>query len=198
MKKFIKIISLIIIIVSLFTLTGCFDKNVKKITDNLNARNDKKISLGSWNENIYTNDFLNVKYTMSEGWTRHSDEEIANMMDIGTEYLNDDQKVYAKIAELTSVTYLMASDDSTGSNVILMSERQLTNKIKIETYINSLKNNLSKNETLSYEIGETNKVSVNNIEYTVLDAKASMNGVTVYQKYYIRKQDKYFISIVIT
>lgn len=193
-----KIFYLMIIIVSLISLSGCFDKAYDKASEKLNARNDKAISLGSWDNNVYTNDFLNLKYTKKDGWERYSDEEIAKLLDISSEYLSDNKKYMTEVAKLTTVTYLMANDPNTNSNVILMTEKTALAGIDVNKYLSSLKTSLSSNENLNYEFEDIKKQTINGVSYTVLEAKVSANGVNMFQKYYVRKQDKYFVGIIVT
>ena len=199
MKNNIKrIMYLMIVIISLITLTGCFDKVYDKASEKLNARNDKAISLGSWENDVYTNDFLNLRYTKKEGWERYSDEQIAELLDVGSEYLSDNNKYMTEVAKLTTVTYLMASDPNTNSNVILMTEKTAIAGIDVNKYLSTLKTNLSSNENLNYEFEDIKKQTINGVSYTVLEAKVSTNGVNMFQKYYVRKQDKYFVGIIVT
>ena len=199
MKNNIKrIMYLMIVIISLITLTGCFDKVYDKASEKLNARNDKAISLGSWENDVYTNDFLNLRYTKKEGWERYSDEQIAELLDVGSEYLSDNNKYMTEVAKLTTVTYLMASDPNTNSNVILMTEKTAIAGIDVNKYLSTLKTNLSSNENLNYEFEDIKKQTINGVSYTVLEAKVSANGVNMFQKCYVRKQDKYFVGIIVT
>ena len=64
---------------------------VEKKVENNSVTNDQQeeqkveISMGNWNNNVYTNDFLGLKFNLPEGWTYSSDEEIAEMMNLGIE-----------------------------------------------------------------------------------------------------------------
>ena len=134
---------------------------------------------------------------MPEGWIYSSDEEIAEMMNLGTELLNDEQKASAEIAKLTSAYYMVAQDENTGSNVTIVSEKQLANTTT-EDYISALKTQLSSVQSMSYKIGETSKEKVGEIETDTLTVSAETYGVQVAQKYYVYKIDKYIVAIIAT
>lgn len=202
MKKTLKNMLIILLTASmLFLLVGCGNKE-ESTTNNITneeATEEKKVefSMGEWNDNVYTNEFLGLKFKLPEGWTYASDEEIADMMNLGTEFLNDDQKVAAEVSKLTSAYYMVANDPNTGNNVSIISEKPVM-EVYTENYINQLKAQLSAVESINYEIGETSKEKIADREYDTLTASASMSGVKITQKYYIYKMDKYFIGIITT
>lgn len=202
MKKTLKNMLIILLTASmLFLLVGCGNKE-ESTTNNITneeATEEKKVefSMGEWNDNVYTNEFLGLKFKLPEGWTYASDEEIADMMNLGTEFLNDDQKVAAEVSKLTSAYYMVANDPNTGNNVSIISEKPVM-EVSTENYMNQLKAQLSAVESINYEIGETSKEKIADREYDTLTASASMSGVKITQKYYIYKMDRYFIGIIAT
>lgn len=194
MKYLRSICKVFIVVLILITFSGCG----KEIKEKVSAKNDKNISLGSWNENTYENDFLNIKYTLPENWSRYSDEEIAEVMKLGSEYLNDKQKLMQKLSELTTVTYMMSSDPTTGNNVILMSEKILLKDADINYYIDSVKKQLSLVETIKYDVTDEEEVNINGVKYHSVTLSADYGSVKLNQRYYVRKNGKYFISIIAT
>lgn len=206
MKKAIKGLLIIFLIVSmLFILTGCGKDEEKTTTDNTtNTANEQpaqeqkvEFSMGEWNNNVYTNDFLGIKFNLPQGWTYSSDEQIAQMMNLGEEFLNDDQKKVAEVAKLTSAYYMVANNPNTGNSVSLMSEKP-SMEVTTEFYLNQLKTQLSAVESMNYKIGETSKEKVAGREYDTLVATVSMSGIEFIQKYYVYKMDNYFIGIITT
>ncbi len=211
MKKMLKGISIILIIAStLILLTGCGKEKEEtpKTTpnENVNVENNveeqkdnsaEKFSMGEWNNGVYENKFLGLKFKLPDGWTYSSDEEIAKTMNIGKELLNDDQKAAAEIANLTSVYYIMANNPNTGDNISIMTEKPLM-EATTEYYLSQLKSQLSSVKSMEYKIGEVTKEKVANIEFDVLTVTAKMSGIELTQKYYIHKMDKYFLDIIVT
>ena len=193
-----KIGKLLIVLFIVFALCGCGKKTTDKLVDKLSAKNDPKISLGTWSDNTYTNDFLGVTYTMPEGWVRKTDEEILEDMELGAELIGNNAELNKKIAELTTVTYFMTSDINTGNNIILMSEKTFSSNITIDKYMDAVITNIQKVDTINYTVGERKKENINGFKYESLDLSASSDGVTINQRYYVRKNGRYFISVIIT
>ncbi len=202
MKKILKnILGIVLIISMLFLLAGCGNKDEEdtaKKNEETNIKQEEQIvefSMGEWNDNVYENNFLGIKFNLPEGWKSSTDEEIAEMMNLGVEMLNDDQKAAAELAELTSVTYVVANNPNTGNSVTIMSEKPLM-EVTTEYYITQLRTQLSAIESMKYEIGETSKEKIADTEYDVLTVSVPDYGIM--QKYYVHKMDKYIICIIAT
>lgn len=209
MKKIIKGLLIFMLIGSmLFLLTGCGDKEDSKKEDKedvaeqkqeINAEETEKpeFSMGEWNNNVYTNDFLGLKFNLPEGWSYSSDEEIAEMMNLGVELLNDDQKAAAEISKLSAVYYMVAQSPNKVSNVNILSEKQLTD-ITTEEYINAVKTQLLSVQSINYEVVGTSEGKIGNIQTNTVTLKANTSGVEIAQKYCVYKIDKYIVCIIAT
>lgn len=204
MKKVLKSMLAIVLTASmLFVLSGCGNKEEEKATnDNKNTKVEQEnktveFSMGSWSDNVYSNDFLGLKFKLPNGWKYSSDEEIAEMMNLGTELLNDEQKAAAEISKLNNAYYMVANDPNTGDNISIISEKPAM-EVTTEFYINQLKTQLQNVNTINYEIGETSKETVAGKECDTLTVDASMSGVKMTQRYYIYKVDKYVVCIIST
>lgn len=185
MKKKIWL-AIVLVFSALFFVTGCSGIFLSEET-----KEKKDISLGSWEGNNYKNDFLGLTYAMPSDWTRYSDEEIKDLMEIGTE-LVDASEISKKIAELTSVTYMMTTS-STGSNVILMSEKQIGD-VKVETFAEALKQGLEAQTAFNYQVADIKTETIDGKEFITVEADVE----TLKQKYFIYKVDKYMVSIIAT
>lgn len=204
MKKILKSMLAIVLTASmLFVLSGCGNKEEEKTTNDnekTNVEQENKtveFSMGSWSDNVYSNDFLGLKFKLPNGWKYSSDEEIAEMMNLGEELLNDEQKAAAEVSKLNSAYYMVANDPNTGDNISIISEKPAM-EVTTEFYINQLKTQLQNVNTINYEIGETSKETVAGKECDTLTVDASMSGVKMTQRYYIYKVDKYVICIIST
>ena len=205
MKRAIKIALIILISITiLFVLTGCGKE--EKISTNTTIIEDKEIekteteteiSIGEWKGNTYENDFLGIKFNLPQGWKNLTSEEITEMMNLGEELLNDDQKLAAEIAKLTSVYYMVANNPNTGDSVTILSEKLMTD-VTEENYLNQLKNQLTSVESMEYEIVESSEENVAGKSYKTLSVNANLSGVIVPQKYYIYKLDNYMVCIIVT
>ena len=154
--------------------------------------NTKKIELGTWQDNIYTNNFLNIKYTLPDSWSVTTNDELAEHMKTDVDTLTDSNK----LSELSVVYHFMVIDETTGNNVILLSEKD--NVSSIRTYINSVKAQLKNVTTMKYTIGDENDETINGIKYKTLEVDCNIENQVLKQKYYIVKDNDYFTSIIVT
>ena len=152
-------------------------------------------SIGEWNGNVYTNDFLGISYKLPDGWIKYSDEEIAAVMNLSMEMLNDNQKALADLAKLTVVYYMLVKNPATGENISVFTEKVHLDVTSIY-YLENLKAQLSTLTAINYTIGDFTKETVGGREYDVLTATTSVADKTLTQKYYCCKLGKYFLSIV--
>lgn len=205
MKKTLKNMLIVLIAISmLFLLVGCGNKENNTATNTNNEENGQapeeqkvEFSMGEWKDNVYTNNFLGLKFNLPEGWTYSSDEEIADMMNLGVEILNDDEKAATEIAKLAAAYYMFATEQNTGNMVTIVSEKPVID-MTTEAYIERLKNQLLGLENLNYKVVGVSKEKIANTECDSLTVNVDTNGVAVTQKYCVYKIDKYIVSITIT
>lgn len=154
-----------------------------------------QVSMGSWNGRVYTNDFLGLKFKLPDGWTRYGDEEMAEIMHLGTELLDDNQKYLAELAKLNIVYYILVNNPATGDNVVIMTEKSALD-YTIDYYLDAVKAQLLNLESIDYEVSDSFKEKIAGKEYSAVVANVS--GVNMTQKYYARKLDKHFLAIIVT
>lgn len=210
MKKMLKDISIILIIASaLILLTGCGKgkEETSKTTpnENVNVKNNveeqknnstEEFPRGEWNNGVYENKFLGLKFKLPDGWKYSSDEEIAKNLNNGLELLNEDQREKVEEAlETKGVFYLQANDLTTNNNVQVFTEKVPTG-ISEEAYLEQVSKQLSALENVNYNIGEIAKEKVTNKEYTTLQVE--IPEYNVLQKYFIYKKDNYIVGIIVT
>ena len=180
--------------------TAVVKNNQTTTDDNNTTGNETKttdISRGEWNGNQYVNEFANIKFNLPSGWSKYSDEQIAQVMNVGVELLNDDQKKLAELAQSMVIYGMVANDDTTKANVSVLLEKP-TMKITPESYATSLKQQLEAVSSIQYKVNETATAKVGSEEYTELTSTASVSGVEIGQSYYIRAEGDYIITIIVT
>ena len=117
MKKTLKImlvIAMLSIVVICMTACGKKEENKNEVA-NENKTTTVEVSRGTWNGNQYVNEFAKVKFNLPTGWEKYSDEQIAEMMNIGVEMLNEDQKKLAELAQDNALYGMVANNPSTRS-----------------------------------------------------------------------------------
>lgn len=208
MKKNIKSLLILLIIgCMLFALTGCGDKETTKKEDREEVIEQKQdiaeeqqseveFSMGEWNDNVYTNDFLGLKFNLPEGWTYSSDKELAKELNNGLELLNEDQRESVeKALETKGIYYLQAKDPATNNNVLVFTEK-VPKGTSEEYYLQQVANQLSAIESVNYNIGQIGKENILNKEYFTLQEEIEEYGVL--QKHYIYIKGDYVVGIIIT
>lgn len=201
MKKTLKILLILAMLCVLtITLVGCGndeEKNKENIANNENEVTTVEISRGEWQDNKYVNDFAGIKFNLPEGWEKYSDEQIAQLMNIGAEALNEDQQKLAELAEQTGVYGMVVNNPSTGANVMVLIEKPIL-KVTPESYLTSLKQQLELVEAMDYEIGNIYTKEIGGVEYYGLDAEASVSGITMGQNYFSKAVEDCIVSIIVT
>lgn len=189
----------------LFTLTGCGDKendtnksgtNDDFITNQVQTStdNNSKIELGKWENNVYSNNFLKLKINLPTGWTIATDEELAKLMNIGTEIVANEDAYLAEIAKQTGVYYASASDSSTGDNILVFSEKPLRDA-SVKEYIEATSANLESLSSMKYTIKGTDTETIGSRTYDTLTVELVDAGIT--QRYYLYKEGKYFVGVIV-
>jgi len=191
----------------LFTLTGCGEKEEDKnkagenndlATNQVQTsadNNSSNLELGKWENDVYSNNFLDLKISLPEGWTIATNEELAKMMNIGADIVASEDKYLAEVAKQTGIYYASASNQSTGESILVFSEKPLRDATMKE-YIDATAANLTKLTTMKYSIKGTSTATIGSRTYDTLTVEVEDAGIT--QRYYAYKQGKYFVGIIIT
>lgn len=143
--------------------------------------------------NIFTNECLNMKFTPTEDMVMLTQEEVYQAMESGAEILDinniDD---YDLLSEL-SVTNVL-----TNESVMIQAEKVKYSAINIDQYIKVLKNQLEDIEEYKFEISDTYAYELCGRTYNTLDAKAEIEGIELNQKYLVSEVGDRFVVISFT
>ncbi|HBL85290.1 MAG: hypothetical protein A2Y17_03585 [Clostridiales bacterium GWF2_38_85] len=101
MKK--AVVILMIISMLILNLAGC-----SIIQDTLSPNAER----GTWNDNVYTNEFANLRFKNADNWLVMTDEEISKMMQLGIDYIDND-KYSKELLDLTTIYDMMVKNNST-------------------------------------------------------------------------------------
>ncbi len=209
MKKLLSIMLALVLCLSLAACTsGKEEKSttdvasvVNSLADNTSGEEEKTISRGTLNGNVYSSEFLGIKFTKPDSWIYSSDEQIASVMNVGMDML-DANEFAKKATELASVYDMMAVDSSTGNNISITYENLKmsgSTDISYDDYIANLKNmmgNLSAITSVGFE--EASTIDLGSQEFTKLAAHVSYGNVDCDQVYYLKKVGNYMAIIILT
>lgn len=150
-------------------------------------------------ETGWESEWLGIRYTLPEGMTMSSDEELNEMMGLGQEVLSEDfSELQLKYAEMASVYEMMSKDELGVTNVIVLSEK-LPMSLTAEEYVEVLTQQLAQVSTVQYEVtGDTETVTIGATDFVKLSTEADYDGVKMYQEYYVTVRDDRAATITLT
>lgn len=183
-----KLLSIVLLITTLVSLVAC-------------GGSGKKLTRGTLDGNVYTNEYLGFTFTKPSGWIYATDEEIAETMNLGAElYLNDDFK--KALDNSGSIYDMMVVDNSTGTNMSVGYEnlaRSFSTRITVEEYIDALEEQSKNLNGISIVFpDEYDTVTLGEKEYTRVICNVTSNGIKMQQIYYLVKVDKYMAFAILT
>jgi ABC-type glycerol-3-phosphate transport system substrate-binding protein len=188
MKK--KMIIAIVVVLLVAMLAGCGG----------DANGAKKLVRGSWAGDTYTNEYLNLTFTMPEGWSSMSDEQLATLMGLSADNLAAaGVEVNKEMLELMTIVDMQAQDPMTGNNVLVNIEnigKMAKNVVSEEDYIDLTREQLE--EAYGYTFSDYTTETVAGETYTMAKGEVTMSGIAMSQYFYVRKVDKYMLAIIVT
>ncbi|MCL2563643.1 MAG: hypothetical protein FWE08_06370 [Oscillospiraceae bacterium] len=108
-------------------------------TSEANVQRDGFPQRGSWDGDVFTSEYLGLQFTMPSGWVAVTDEELADAMGIGFEFMERETDYHdlMELFGLLAVIEMGAACMFTGGNINITFER-LTfpqNRLTAEEYI---------------------------------------------------------------
>ena len=195
MKKGFRVLVPVLIIAGLFLVLLLVNQNNSN-NNNEATNKEEKISAGVWEGNVYTNSFLDIKFTNPEGWTYKSKEELADLMKLSLETLDnltDENTEYIKeLSKQITVYYLFSSNPKNGNCVQIITENPVM-EVTEEYYLNK---QFTNTEAIKYEVLDNSEKNIGKYDYKALTLKAK--DYNIYQRVYIRKKDSYIINLAFT
>lgn len=193
-KKIFAAMAILILLLSA-TLTGCKDLGGSSQP----SESDIK---GEWTDGVYANKFFNLKFTLPEGWNAASDEEILEIMNLGSELLDDKDNMIQEMLKQKQIYNMMAADPTTGVNVsVVMENLALTvggTSYDAQEYADFTAEQLEAIEELNYTASDSKEVELAGETYVQLPMSVEISGISMEQAYYLRKLDKYMVCIIVT
>lgn len=154
---------------------------------------------GTLDGDTYTNEYIGYSYTLPEGWSFASQEDLDEMMDAGGELLNEGQKAGAEYAKIATIYDMMAQSPE-GCNIIVMLDNLKLyvggTGTSVEDYIDNLVTQLEAVSSMSYTYGEVSQVNVFGHDWSVLPTE--LTGTGIVQTYNICRIDDYIAAMIVT
>jgi hypothetical protein len=192
-----KIVVLLVVLLFISLLSGCFFSDL--VADQ--AEEEREFIRGACVENVYASEYANLMFSAPEDWQYASYEEMAEIMGVGLDVLQDsDQKVNQKLLELKVIYDMMAVNSTTGSSVSVLYENLALSlgglRMTEEEYLDICQENLESIQELEYEFSGVTELQIGTDTYKAFIAELPDIGVRQY--YCARKVDKYMLCIIIS
>lgn len=159
---------------------------------------------GNCENGVYTNNFAGIRFTKPDDWFAWTDEEIAELMGVTQELLqNDGANINPKLLELQMIYDAFVQNPSTGTNVQVIFENLSLvmggANITEQDYLDITWSQLEALTTIVYEReGDVSAYNICGKEYQGVKVKSTMNEMEMEQYYCVRKQGKYMVNIILT
>ena len=184
MKKVLSILLCLTMVIGIFAACSSSGSSAKYVP-------------GKAEGSIFTSEWIGIQYTKSDDMIYATDEELEEMLDISADALYEDEKPGEQLidyAKASSVIEMMASSIY-GDNVLLMTEKLPFQNITMEQYIESFQKQMDGQGT-TFD-GQTSKTFAGK-EFTQLDYSMDISGISLYQTYYLYKQENRMVAIIVT
>lgn len=164
-------------------------------------------SMARWEGDTFISSWAGFKVSLPEGWMKLTDEEIKQVIDMGSDAVagSSGEKVQEYIdANVIYPMYISENPENMvevdfASSIIVVYEKMVAlNNVLVkdgETYLKSMKSQLEQTD-MGYEFGEIEKVQFAGSEYHKIVAE--LGELNLKQIYYSKKVDSYIVSFIIT
>ncbi|MBQ8297293.1 MAG: hypothetical protein IJX77_05870 [Ruminococcus sp.] len=162
--------------------------------------------MGSVDGNVYTSSFSGLKFTAPDGYVFSTEEEILEMMNIGTEIMGDKGELYMELAEQGSIYDMVAQDPVTGDNVMIMYENlgaygsAVADAYDVDTYLEAVELQFEGLESsgIIYEKANESDVTLGGREFRKVEFSCHYEtyDLTTNQAYYIAKDGDYMTVVI--
>ncbi len=184
-----KIFGIILFLFTVMLISGCSKKE------------EKKFSIGTWNDNVFENTWLNMKLEINNDWSLATDDEISELMGVGTEYLNElkgtNNKALETAAKLKTIYgFLAYSPDATNSIQLMYENLAKTlggTKYSEKEYLDVVKEQLPQEQ---FELVDESTIEIAGKTFYTMEF--SVYDGALIQRYLSYKLDKYMVSLLIT
>lgn len=195
MKKRLKIITTVLIVLSIMLMAGCQKKG------------DKELSLGKIDGNKYTNEYFGFTAELPQDWNVADQETMKQMMDKGQEVVaKDNEKLQKKLdlAEIKLLNLFMATKnplDFQGINPNILSNAEKLSTLQGikdgKEYLEASKKLLEGNKQIPFKFDkEIYTETISGKDFAVLEATLESGDIKITQKYYSLIIDKYALNFI--
>ncbi|MCL2575143.1 MAG: hypothetical protein FWE33_01800 [Defluviitaleaceae bacterium] len=151
------------------------------------------VSRGVWNGDVYTNAYLDMSFTLPEGWNVLSDAEVAALLGLGLDFFE-----FNLPGDADLFTDIYVQDPNTGNNVQIIFERlhPLLSGIPTDVFVEFASEGIE-------DIGGTVDLNfpitrIGSYDWHSFGTELSFSGTVAYGRQFINIQDDIIRYIIIT
>ncbi|MCL1936317.1 MAG: hypothetical protein FWF57_08110 [Defluviitaleaceae bacterium] len=191
----------------LFFLTACGSAQSRTTTSNTQEiptenTNSNGLKRGIWDGNVYTNEWLGVRFFMPDNWVIATDEEIADLLGVASDILpvlgKDIPADFWEIAGVTTMHDMLVSEAETGNSVQIIFERLVfpNTQMTVEDLMESMMGFLQEVGINAYINPGTTQIGGYN--WHSLNTELDVSGTIIYGRQFYSIRDNFARTIVIT
>lgn len=159
-----------------------------------------KFETGSIEGAIYENGYLALNFMLPENWAFCTDEELAEIVDMGTKIVTSELDISAPPENSTFYEFY-ARDAELGMSSVFMSVEDLNSHeggklITVKLFVNTLAEQYANLSTISYSVGESYQKTIAEKEFIILPVSVPDSGL--FQRNYVFRSGDYMVSITST
>jgi hypothetical protein len=184
-----KVICILIAICIVTGLSACGNEQSVAVED--------RYVRGSIVGDTWTNQWLGISYTLTDGFSFTSEEKLYELMQITSDTIfEDDQGNSFVDYSMLDTVYEMMAYHNNGSNVVVISEMNMTGLTENE-YMNYIRLQIIQ-AALEYNFTELYDFQLGSVSMKRCDGSTTAYGAMVYQTYLLYARGDRIISIVIS
>lgn len=184
-----KVICILIAICIVTGLSACGNEQSVAVED--------RYVRGSIVGDTWTNQWLGISYTLTDGFSFTSEEKLYELMQITSDTIFEDEQGNSFVDySMLDTVYEMMAYHNNGSNVVVISEMNITGLTEKE-YMNYIRLQIIQ-AALEYNFTELYDFQLGSVSIKRCDGFTAAYGVTVYQTYLLFARGDRIISIVIS
>ena len=199
MKKFALLIACAMLCTTL--ITSCGTKPLGGLNNPADDTDDdtKEAAyvLGTSSEDGYYSDYIGLEFVPQGSMVMSTEEELYEAMGLGAEFVGIDKEKY-DWATVGNTYEMMATDITTGSNVIVMAEKLAFKNITMDQYIEALEKQFEGVDEMTVTFDSVTEVTFVGQTHTRIDLTTSVSGMSIKQVMLLRKIEDRMIAITIT
>lgn len=155
---------------------------------------------GEWKDGVFKSEYLGFSFTLPEGWTPASDEEIAELMQVSVDMLTDEQKFVNEMAKVKIIYDMMATQEGGGPNISIMVENLALSvggtDYDEQKYSAVVAEQLPQVPDLGAKLLGSSEATIAGEKYLRQDFSAYDGQLTL--TYFFRRVDKYMLVMIDT